>query len=79
MGKEVQNKGMVVNHLQMSHYHLGLICSQCLEYFTTSTDTVPSLAAVQASMARIDDDNDDQEEESDINDNGKYDDDLAFA
>ena len=25
---------------QTSHYHLGPICSQCLEYFTTSMDTM---------------------------------------
>ena len=31
-GKEGQNEGTVVNHLQTSHYHLGLVCSQCLKY-----------------------------------------------
>ena len=39
-GKEGQNEGTVVNNLQMSDYHLGLVCSQCLKYFTTSTDTM---------------------------------------
>ena len=28
-GKEGQNKGMVVNHLQMVHYKLGLVCKKC--------------------------------------------------
>ena len=32
--KEGQNEGMVENHLWTSHYHLGLICSCCMEYFT---------------------------------------------
>ena len=32
-GKEGQNKGTVVNHLRTSHYCLGLICGQCLQYF----------------------------------------------
>ena len=33
-GKEGQSECMVVNHLWTSHYHLGLICSHCMEYFT---------------------------------------------
>ena len=28
-GKEGQNKGTVVNHLQMVHYRLGLVCNKC--------------------------------------------------
>ena len=39
-GKEGQNKGTIVNHLQTTHYHLGLICVHCLDYFTTSTDAM---------------------------------------
>ena len=39
-GKEGQSEGTVVNHLWMSHYHLGLICSQCLKYCTTSTNAM---------------------------------------
>ena len=38
--KESQNIGIVVNHLWTTHYHLGLICVHCLDYFTTSTDTM---------------------------------------
>ena len=63
----------MVNHLQTSHYHLGLICSQCLNYYSTSTDAMhchlqlckPALAGVN------DDDDDDQEEESNFNDNSE--------
>ena len=29
--KEGQNEGTVVNHLWTSHYHLGLVCSHCVE------------------------------------------------
>ena len=27
--KEGQNEGMIVNHLQMMHYKLGLVCEKC--------------------------------------------------
>ena len=68
-GKEGQNKGTVVNHLQTRHYHLGLICSHCTEYFTRSTNAMcwhsqlykPALAGIN--------NNDDWEEESDNYDN----------
>ena len=75
--KEGQNKGMVVNHLQMSHYHLGLICSYCLEYFTTSTDAMHlHLQLCKLALAGIDDEEEeeDQEEESNIDGNGECDD-----
>ena len=35
-----QNDGLVVNDLWTSHYHLGLICNHCMEYFTVSTNTM---------------------------------------
>ena len=50
-GKEGQNEGMVVNHLQMMHYHLGLVCTNCLDFFTTSSDTMQWHALVCKSMA----------------------------
>ena len=28
-GKEGQNEGTVINHLQMTHYKLGLVCKKC--------------------------------------------------
>ena len=58
--KEGQNEGTVVNHLQTSHYHLGLICGQCLEYFTTSADTMCHHSQLcKPAPAGIDDDDDD--------------------
>ena len=39
-GKEGQNEGMVVSHLQIMHYHLDLICTCCLGYFTMGADVV---------------------------------------
>ena len=78
--KEGQNEGMVVNNLWMSHYHLGLICGQCLEYFTTSTDTMcHHLQLCQPALASINNDNDDQEEESEIDNNCEDDDDFKFG
>ena len=34
-GKEGQNEGTVVNHLQMVHYRLGLVCDKCNNYPST--------------------------------------------
>ena len=39
-GKEEQNESTVVNHLRTSHYHSGLVCGWCLEYFMTSANTM---------------------------------------
>ena len=69
-------------HLWTSHYHLGLVCSHCVEYFTTSTDTMhwhsqlckPALPSISN-----DDNNDDQKKESVNDDNsGEYNDEFAF-
>ena len=68
-GKEGQNKGTVANHLQMIHYHLGLICSQCIKYFTTSADAMQCHSQLcKLALAAVNDDN--QEKESNSNDNG---------
>ena len=53
-GKEGQNEGMVVNHLWTMHYHLGLICTCCLDFFTTRSDTMWQHALVCKSMAASD-------------------------
>ena len=34
--KEGQNEGTVINHLQMVHYRLGLVCNKCYNYPSTS-------------------------------------------
>ena len=39
-GKEGQNEGTVVNHLQMVHYRLALVCDKCNNYLPTSLDTL---------------------------------------
>ena len=39
-GKEGQNKGTVVNHLQMVHYRLGLVFNKCNSCPSTTSDTL---------------------------------------
>ena len=39
-GKEGQNKGTVVNHLWMVHYGLGLVCNECNNCPSTTSDTL---------------------------------------
>ena len=39
-GKEGQNEGMLVNHLQTTHYRLGLVCDKCYGCPTTTSDTL---------------------------------------
>ena len=39
-GKEGQNEGTVVNHLQMVHNRLGLVCNKCDDCPSTSSDTL---------------------------------------
>ena len=38
-GKEGQNEGTVVNHLQTIHYRLGLVCNRCYGCLSTMSDT----------------------------------------
>ena len=38
--KEGKNEGTVVNHLCTVHYHLGLVCTLFLAYFSTSAGTM---------------------------------------
>ena len=39
-GKEGQNEGTVVNHMQTVHYRLGLVCNKCNNCPSTSLDTL---------------------------------------
>ena len=39
-GKEGQNKGTVVNHLQMVHYRLSLVCNKCHDCPSITSDTL---------------------------------------
>ena len=54
--KEGQNEGMVVNHLQTMHYHLGLVCTLCIDFFTTSTDAMRWHTHICKSIAAEDND-----------------------
>ena len=75
--KEGQNEGTIVNHLQTSHYCLGLVCSWYLKYFTTSADTMHCHSQLCKWTSAGIDDNNDQEEESNYDDSGK--DDFTFS
>ena len=50
-GKEGQNEGMVVNHLRTMHYHLGLVCTLCMDFLATSADTMRWHTHASKSMA----------------------------
>ena len=39
-GKESQNEGTMVNHLQTVHYRLGLVCNRCHDCPSTMADTL---------------------------------------
>ena len=39
-GKEGQNEGTVVNHLQTVHYRLGLVCNKCHDCPSTMSNTL---------------------------------------
>ena len=39
-GMKGQNEGTVVNHLWTMHYRLGLVCSGCLHYSTTTSEAM---------------------------------------
>ena len=58
----------MVNHLQMNHYHLALICSWCLKYFTSANAMHLHLQLCKPTLAGI---YDNDQEESNSDDNGK--------
>ena len=39
-GKEGQNKGTIVNHLQMTHYKLGLVCGTCFHCPSVTSEAI---------------------------------------
>ena len=39
-GKEGQNEGIIVNHLQMMHYKLGLVCEKCFCYPSVTSEAI---------------------------------------
>ena len=77
--KEGQNEGTVVNYLYTMHYHLSIMCAQCLEYFTMSADAMQRHALLCRPSATGDNNDDDWEEEDfEDDDNGDKDDELIF-
>ena len=44
--KEGQNKGTVVNHLQTTHYRLGLVCDRCYSCLSTTSVTSAAMAGM---------------------------------
>ena len=56
------------------NYHLGLICAHCVDYFTTSADTMCQHAQLYKPTVASDDDDDRKEEayEDDDNSNEDY-------
>ena len=60
------------------HYHLGLICAHCVDYFTTSTDAMHWHAELCKPTAASNDDDDTEEEDYEENDSGDEDDEFMF-
>ena len=77
-GKEGQNEGTVVNHLWMMHYHMGLMCTHCVDYFMTSTDAMCWHTHICKSTTSGNGDNDRKEEDYEDDDNVDEDDEFMF-
>ena len=58
-----------MNHLRTMHYHLGLVCALCVDFFSTSTDAMRWHAHICKSITTAED-NDCKEEESENDDDG---------
>ena len=63
-----------MNHLRTMHYHLGLVCAVCLDFFSTSADAMRHHVHVCKSIAT--EDNDCKDEELENDDDGNEDDDY---
>ena len=63
---------MVINHLWTVHYHLGLVCILCLDFFATSMDTMRWHASSCKSMATEDKDQEEEEESDDSDEDDGY-------
>ena len=61
----------MVNNLQTMHYHLGLICAHCLDYFTINAEAMHCHAHVckPTTVGASDNDDDREEEDYENNDN----------
>ena len=69
--KEGQNESTVINHLRTVHYHLGLVCALCMDFFATSVDTMRWHMHVCKSMATEDKDCEEEEESENDDDSNK--------
>ena len=76
-GKEGKNEGMVVNHLRTMHYHLGLVCALCMDFFSTSTDAIRWHTQMCKSITAAKD-NDWEEDEYDNDNDGDEDSKYLF-
>ena len=61
------------------HYHLGLICTHCLDFFPTSSDTMQQHALVCKSMAAGDSNGDREQSPLDYEGDDDRDDDFEFG
>ena len=70
-GKDGKTVGTIVNHLQITHYQLGLICNRCSYFFTTSSDAMywhcQDCKNVAGGEAEEDDENEEHDKDSDDN------------
>ena len=74
-GKEGQNEGTVVNHLQTMQYHLGLNYACCLDHLTTNAKAMHCHAHVCKPSTTGNNDND---REEDYEDDDNSDEDSEF-
>ena len=72
--KEGQNEGTVMNHLKTMHYHLGLVCALCVDFFSTSADTMMWYAHICRSITATKVNDWEEEESKNYNDGNKDDD-----
>ena len=63
--KEGQNEGTIINHLQIVHYQLGLICDRYLSFFMTSSDAMHHHGQDCKNLASDEAEEDDEDEEDD--------------
>ena len=70
----------MVNHLWTMHYHLGLVCACCLDYFTTSADAMHqhSQLCKPTAAGNDDDGREDSPQDYEDDDNGDEDDEFVF-
>ena len=66
-----------MNHLRTMHYHLGLVCALCVDFFSSSMDPMRQDTHVCKSITTTKD-NDQGEKESENDDDRDEDDDYLL-